>query len=69
MWSYKINLSLEHELVITPEVTIYDEKPSNDTGRIKTFPNKTVVVEAIMGESVIFICNIFNMIPNARVIY
>ncbi|VDM19045.1 unnamed protein product [Hydatigera taeniaeformis] len=44
----------QHELVITPDVTIYDEKPSNDTGRIKIFPNKTVIVEAIMGESVIW---------------
>uniref|UniRef100_A0A5K3FI43 Ig-like domain-containing protein n=1 Tax=Mesocestoides corti TaxID=53468 RepID=A0A5K3FI43_MESCO len=59
----------QHELVITPEVTIYDEKPSLDTGRIMVFPNKTVVVEALQGESVIFICNIFNMIPNARVIW
>ncbi len=53
--------------MITPEVTIHNEKPSQDTGRIEVYPNKTVAVEALMGESVIFICNIFNMIPNARV--
>lgn len=59
----------ESELVITPDVSIYDVKPSNDSGRIETFPNKTVVVEALMGESVIFICNVFNMVSSARVSY
>uniref|UniRef100_A0A183TFP7 Ig-like domain-containing protein n=1 Tax=Schistocephalus solidus TaxID=70667 RepID=A0A183TFP7_SCHSO len=55
--------------VITPDVTIVDEKPSVDTGRVQHLQNKTVIISALLGEGVILICNIFNMFASARVIW
>lgn len=53
--------------VITPEVSILDEAPSIHTGRVISYPNKSVEIRGLVGEKVVMQCNVFNMPRSARV--
>lgn len=57
------------EQVITPDVSILDETPSDYTGRVITYPNRTVEIRGFEGERVVMQCNVFNMPRDARILW
>ncbi|KAF7262138.1 hypothetical protein EG68_00607 [Paragonimus skrjabini miyazakii] len=58
-----------NEPVVTPEVSILNETPSEYTGRIIHYPNKTVEIKGLVGEAVVMQCNVFNMPRDARILW
>ncbi|CAL8068403.1 unnamed protein product [Calicophoron daubneyi] len=61
--------SVLSEEVITPLVSVHDETPSEYTGRVIYYPNKTVEIRGLEGEKVVMECNVFNMPRGARIFW
>ncbi|KAL3315543.1 Hemicentin-1 [Cichlidogyrus casuarinus] len=64
-----VNAQADSEGIVTPSVWIYDELPSETTGRVKRFPNATVIIDGIIGEGIVLQCNVFNNPQDARIIW
>ncbi|OON13940.1 immunoglobulin domain protein [Opisthorchis viverrini] len=58
-----------YEREVTPDVSILDETPSAYTGRVISYPNKTVETRGFIGEKIVMQCNVFNMPRDARIIW
>ncbi|TGZ56330.1 hypothetical protein CRM22_010170 [Opisthorchis felineus] len=72
IWMLVINTipaSRGWEREVTPDVSILDETPSAYTGRVITYPNKTVETRGFPGEKIVMQCNVFNMPRDARIIW